>query len=237
MSEFLNRFFNIRNVVRNVWTQIDEMEPVLSKQAVSLGKKHDESFSQFMRRSRNADTDTVGFVYNDYRDQVNALFRMTSKVEDTLVEISSIYCDLLRILQIDRANDQLGNIDDPDGDITQILNRNVRLDDLDETMYMKLDLVHIADRISNVMYIEGGFHIHDRDNLWRVLRQNRLSVLETGNVPQWPESPPGHEEFEVSKQDELVHKISAEIISMVNERSDATLKKAAVEARRVQRMR
>ena len=237
MSEFINRFLNIRYVVKNVWTQIDELKPVLSKQAISLGQKHGESLSQFLGRSRSHDTDTVGFEYDDYLNQVNALFRMISMVEDTLEEIRSIYYDLLDILQIDIENEFIERIDDPDDDIMEILDPKVDLDGLDEAMYMKMGLVYIANRIRDVMFRKGGFHIHERNAMWRVLRQNRLSVLEEEDVAQWPESPPEDDELEVSKQNELVHKISTEVITIVNERSDATLKRATIEARRVQRMR
>jgi dsDNA-binding SOS-regulon protein len=237
MSEFINRFLNIRYVVKNVWTQIDELNPVLSKQAVSLGKKHDESLSRFLARSRNPDTDTVGFEHGDYMDQVNALFGMITIVGDTLEEIRSIYCDLLEILQIDITNDFMERIDDPDDDIMEILDPKVDLDGLDKAMYMDMGLVYIANRIRDVMFRKGGFHIHERNAMWQVLRQNRLSVLEAEHVAQWPESPPEDDELDLSKHNELVHKISTEVIAIVNERSDATLKRAANAAAGVRLMR
>jgi hypothetical protein len=235
MSEFINRFLSVRYVVKNIWMQIDEINPVIFKHAISLGLKHGESFSQFLSRSRNPGMDTVGFERGDYIANVNALSHMMNRVENTLEEISGIYHDLSEILQIDTVNNPVFAIDDPDGDIMEQLDPKVCLDGLDEAIYVQQHLVIIATRIQNVMYTKGGFHIHDSDNLWKMLRYSRFTVSESINVTQLPEFPPDHYNPVESRQDELVYKMSKDILSSIAGQSEIETGQSEIETQQARK--
>jgi hypothetical protein len=187
MSEFINRFLNIRYVVRNVYTQIHDLELFLELRAESLGKHMRESYDQFLRRSYKPETHIFEYEYReDYIDEIKTVVNMVTRVKDSLEDITRIYIDLLDILRINLMDDNLNDIDDTEEDIIQKLLPNVCLDGLDEAMDMNGGLSVITERIHVVMYQKGAFHIDGRDDLWRILRQNRLSTgLEAVNCKQW----------------------------------------------------
>jgi hypothetical protein len=176
MPAFICRFLNIRQVVRDVYTQITELDEFLKDRSRSLGVFPRETESTFLHRLDNHNAHLFGYEREHLVDEIKGIFRMRYRVEDVLRDIIAIYVDLLGVLKCDQANIDLDRMDDPGEDILQTLRPNVSLYGIDEVMDMKLDLMNIADRIYTLMYDTDAFYISGRDELCLVLRQNRFSA-------------------------------------------------------------
>jgi hypothetical protein len=188
MSEFIDRFLKIRNVVRNIFEQIDDLDIFLFKRAQSLGMHHRESFDAFERRLKDPCTHTFGYERENYVYEVEELLSLRENVQNELTNLGYIYENLLEILRCEPICDGLRIEDNPDEDIMKSLRPRVHVGNLLEAIHMDWDLAQIVDRIYVVMYHDDAFHIRGRDDLWRELRSNRLPMgLETEYMKQWPD--------------------------------------------------
>jgi hypothetical protein len=86
----------------------------------------------------------------------------------------------------------LGEADDPDEDIINVLDPNVNLVGLDEVMQYDMKLTCIANRMNQFMYRTDkcdSFYIQGKYELWRFLRDNRLSAQGAIDTKQWSDVP------------------------------------------------
>ena len=198
MSEFITRFINIRSVIKNVYMQIDELDMFLGYRTKSLGRHYLETYSQWHKKSSDPYTHTFDYNRADYISEVDDIYHMKRRVDHALIEILEIYIDLLDIIKCggvwgSEAQD-LKEADDPDENIINVLNPDVNLAGLDKAMQHDQQLLCIANRMNHFMYRTDKtgihpFYIRDKYELWRFLRDNRLSAQGAIDTKQWSDVP------------------------------------------------
>jgi hypothetical protein len=95
MSGFINRFLNIRGVIKNVYMQINELDEFIFRRSVSLGKRAGETSSNWCYRSRATSTYTWDYERGDYIEEVASIAHMKDKIESLLSHLKDIYICLL----------------------------------------------------------------------------------------------------------------------------------------------
>jgi hypothetical protein len=186
---------NIRSVIKNVYMQIDELNWFLGNRTKSLGRHYTETYSQWHNRRSDPYTHTFDYDRADYISEVADIYHMKRRVDHALDEILEIYIDLLDIIKCDgvsgREAEDLGEADDPDKDIINVLHPNVNLAGLlDKAMQHDMQLTCIANRMNHFMYRTDKtgihpFYIRGKYELWRFLRDNRLSAQGAIDTKQW----------------------------------------------------
>jgi hypothetical protein len=196
MSEFITRFINIRSVIKNVYMQIDELNMFLGDRTKSLGRHYAESYLVWHNRRSDPYTPTFDYERADYISEVAGIYHMKCRVDHALDHIIEIYIDLLDIIQcrgvLGMEAHNLGEADDPDEDIINVLDPNVNLVGLDEVMQYDMKLTCIANRMNQFMYRTDkcdSFYIQGKYELWRFLRDNRLSAQGAIDTKQWSDVP------------------------------------------------
>ena len=186
MTEFINRFINIRGVIKNVYMQINEVGEFLEHRSRSLGKDPRKTMGQWRSRSHDMYTHTWEYERNDYITEVSDIDAMQYDVEGVLQFIENIYSDLLKLIHCDPyLKTRIAETDDPDEDIIEMLNPQVCLDGLDDAMANDHDLGCIAERIYYVIkfgWSEHGnpqlFHIRGTREIYQVLHDNKFSTFQ-----------------------------------------------------------
>ena len=186
MSEFINRFLEIRGVIKNVYRQIDELRNFLEDRSTSLGRQHDECIYRWRSMSLQPDTiNTWGYEPNDYTAEVFGIVRMHRAVEGALEFIEIIYTNLLEMIHCHTRSESVATIDDPNEDIVEMLDPRVCLDSLDDVMKDDHYLGGIAQRIHDAIkhgYSSNGkpllFHIHGKHEMYKVLHDNKFSMFQ-----------------------------------------------------------
>jgi hypothetical protein len=95
MSGFINRFLNIRGVIKNVYMQIKELDEFIFRRSVTLGKRPGETSSNWRHRSHATSTYTWDYERGDYIEEVAGIAHMKDKIESLLSHLKNIYICLL----------------------------------------------------------------------------------------------------------------------------------------------
>ena len=191
MSEFIDRFLEIRGVIKNVYMQIDEVRNFLEDRSRSLGRQHGESIRHWCILSLQPDTiNTWGYEPNDYTAEVFDIVHMHRAVHGCLKFIQEIYEDLMEMLQCNNSPDRgngppIGEMDDPNDHlgIMERLDPRVCLDDdvMKDDQYLGCIAQRIYDAIKHGYSSNGKphlFHIHGKHELYKVLHDNKFSTFQ-----------------------------------------------------------
>ena len=195
MREFINRFLNIRGVIKDIYMQISEVRVVNRDRSKSIGKHPRETYTQWLNRSKEPYTWTWEYHRDHYIEEVGGIVKMGFQIEGVLVHLQHIYYDLISILNCGLPfylDEDLETPDDPTEDVMDVLNPKVDLDGLKEAMAHDMRLCHISERIYNVIYHGHSdnarphlFYLQHTYKMWLILRANRLSTSEAIHVKQW----------------------------------------------------
>ena len=192
MPKFIQRFFAIRSVIKDVYMQIDELNVFNHERSRSLGRHPRETLSEWRYRSKDPYTHTWDYEREDYIEEVSDIGKMNREIYGVLQHIANIYSDLLLILEcgpLDYQND-LKFQDDPSKNLFDVLNPKV---DQFTEFFSQHDnrLKSIIERIYNVIYNVHSekthlkfYHLDHTDDMFLILRANRLSNAERTEAEQ-----------------------------------------------------
>ena len=188
MPHFIDRFLNIRGVIKDIYMQISELRVFNRNRSESLGKHPRESYKQWLLRSKDPSMSTGEYDRDDYIAEAGGTDKMEDEIEQVLFHLRYIYGDLLSILECDGPSyydEDLNTPDDPSENILHVLKPRVDLHRLDMKMARDKRLREIVEQIYNVIYHENTdnlhlrfFHLEDTDKMFLILRSNRLSNAE-----------------------------------------------------------
>ena len=193
MPKFIQRFFAIRSVIKDVYMQIDELNVFNHERSRSLGRHPPETICEWRYRSKDPYTHTWDYEREDYMKEVSDIDKMNFEINHVLCHTGNIYSDLLSILKCNRPrdyNEDLRIPDDPSEDLFDVLNPKV--DQFTEwAMSHDNRLRLIIERIYNVIYNVGEenaclqfYHLDHTYEMFLILRDNRLSNTERTDAEQ-----------------------------------------------------
>ena len=187
MPKFIQRFFAIRSVIKDVYMQIDELNVFNTERSRSLGRHPMETISKWRYRSKDPYTHTWGYEREDYMKEVSDIENMNFEINHVLHHICIIYSDLLSILKCNiprNYKEDLRIPDDPHADLCDVLNPKVdRFTEWAMSHDNRLRL--IIERIYNVIYNVGEenaclqfYYLDHTYEMFLILKDNQLSNTE-----------------------------------------------------------
>ena len=180
MSDFTNRFMNIRGVIKNIYAQINGLDEVVFRRCVSLGKRPGETLSNWCCRSHAKSTYTWGYKPDDYISEVADIALLKFRSESLLSHLKNVYIGLLNTIHCKIpyfVGDDLEKTDESDKEILDVILQ----DEISDEAMTRDDLMDIADDIINIVWLGYNgtdcphlFGIDGKEKIYQVLRTNRL---------------------------------------------------------------
>ena len=181
MSDFINRFLNIRGVIKNIYAQIKGLDEVVFRQCVSLGKRPGETLSNWRCRSHAGSTYLWDYNRGDDIVEVANTALLKYRTESLLSHLKNVYIGLLDTIHCKIpyfVGDDLEKTDESDKEILDVILPDEIIDD---AMTHDHALMDIADDIINIVGLGYNgtdcphlFGIDGKEKIYQVLRTNRL---------------------------------------------------------------